>query len=182
MTIAPPSSLVAHTRLHSGALVWRVITVGAVVALLDGLYVVALFAWVLGVTTVQRIFQGIALAVVGRSAAFGEWRTAALGAALHLLVAVGWTAVWALAYTNVAPLRRMVRTTGAALFTGFAYGALVHVAMQLAVLPLTNVTTRPLLERGSLLVLLAHVLVVGPPIVLLTRPLASRPLSRVARH
>jgi hypothetical protein len=41
--------------------------------------------------------------------------------------------------------------------------------MQLIILPRTYATPGPLLTRGAMLVLLAHVLVVGPPIVLIAR-------------
>ena len=168
MNTALPSPAVLDTRPVLRDSARRIVAVGAVVAVVDGLYVVALFSWLLGVTTPRRIFQGIALALVGRSAAFvGGWRTTLLGAGLHLLVAIGWTAVWALAYASSEPLRRAVRTTTGALVVGVAYGVFVHLGMQLLVLPLTNVAARPLLQWDSLLLLLAHMLVIGPPVVLL---------------
>ena len=98
-----------------------------------------------------------------------------MGVALHTLVALAWTTVWALGYSRSAVLRNAVRSTAGALIAGVLYGAFVHLTMQLLVLPLTAVGRGPLLSTGSLLVLLAHLTVVGPPIVLIVR----RPISQL---
>jgi len=148
----------------------RVLVVAAVVALVDGLYVVGVFDWSMGATTAPRIFQGIALALVGRELALGGgWWTALLGLAMHVGVALSWTLVWALLYGGSARVRALVRTVPRALVAGVLYGVGVHLAMQLAILPLTHARVSPMLSRGALLVLLAHVTVIGPPIVLLQR-------------
>jgi hypothetical protein len=146
------------------------------VALLDGLFAVGVFAWILRATTATRIFQGIAAAVLGRADAFaGGVRTTLLGLGLHILVALTWTALWALAYSRSARLRVFVRSASAAVSAGLLYGAFVHLTMQLLVLPLTAVGRGALLGRSSLLVLLAHLIVVGPPIVVIVR----RPTSEL---
>jgi hypothetical protein len=160
---AAPSLQRRHSALTSG------LSAGAVVALLDGLYVIAAFVWILGVTTPQRLFQGIAYAVIGSPALDGGWRTALLGVLLHVIVASGWSIAWSLLYSVSATIRHTVETTHAALLTGVVYGVFVHLAMQLVVLPLTRARTAPLLSKGGLIVLLAHMLVIGPPIVLLVR-------------
>ena len=147
----------------------RALAAATTVFVLDGLYVVAVFAWMMGATTPQRIFQGIARALMGSGAFRRGASTAALGVAMHFGVALVWSIVWALLYARSARLQRTVANPVAAVLVGVAYGVAVHLAMQLVVLPLTHAPSAPLLSRGGLLVLLAHVLVVGPPIVMIVR-------------
>lgn len=148
----------------------RVLRAAAVVGVVDGLYVVAVFDWIMGATTAQRIFQGIALALFGRELALGGgWWTALLGLAMHFSVAFGWSLVWATLYSASASVRSFVEAAPRAIAAGALYGVFVHLMMQLAILPLTHARVSPLLSRGALLVLLAHVTVIGPPIVLLQR-------------
>jgi len=169
MAVSAPA-IAAKTKLDFGSLASKVLVATAVVALLDGLFAVVVFASILRATTATRIFQGIAAAVLGRADALaGGPRTALLGLALHILVALAWTTVWAFAYWRSATLRLLVRSTAGAVTAGALYGVFVHLTMQLAVLPLTAAGRGPLFSAGSLLVLLAHVTVVGPPIVLLVR-------------
>jgi hypothetical protein len=156
-------------------LVIPVLLAAVTVALLDAVYVVVVFAWMLDTTTAQRIFQSIATALIDRPTALaGGWGTATVGALLHLVVSLAWAATWAVAYAVSLPLRRAVRTTRGGLVVGAAYGMVVHLAMQLAVLPLTRAVTGPLFGRVNLLVLLAHVLIIGPPIVLAVRDRRTR--------
>jgi hypothetical protein len=156
-------------RRRTRRLVGKVIAAALAVFLLDGFYVVVVFAGLLQVTTPERIFQGIARALLGPPAFAGGARTVALGVGLHFLVALGWSLAWAVAYERSATLRRRVARTPAALLVGAAYGIVVWLAMQFVVLPLTLAPPGPAVTPGGLLVLLAHILVVGPPIVLLLR-------------
>ena len=140
------------------------------VALIDGLYVVAAFDWIMGVTTATRLFQGIALALVGRDTALGGGTAMVmLGMATHVAIALAWTTAWALLVMLVPRLRELATSLPAAIFLGIAWGIVIHLAMQLALLPMTQAAVAPLASRGSLIVLLAHVTVIGPPIVLLLR-------------
>src|SRR5215207_3592225 len=177
-SVSPPP--VSRAGEHDGvqALAARALRAALVVFLLDGAYVVIVFAGLLHRTTPLRIFQGIAQALLGPAAFSGGGRSAALGLLLHGLVALGWSVVWTLAYQRSAALRRAVASPARALVVGAAYGVLVWLGMQLVVLPLTRATPRPLLSRSALPVVLAHVLVVGPPIVLLVR----RPNAPGAPH
>ena len=173
MAVSAPA-IAAKTKLDYSSLTARVFITTGVVAILDGLFAVGVFAWILHVTTATRIFQGIAAAALGRAEALaGGPRTMLLGLALHTVVALVWTTVWAIGYSRSATLRAGVRSTAWALTAGVLYGAIVHLMMQLLVLPLTAVGRGPLLATGSLIVMLAHLTVVGPPIVLIVRRPAS---------
>lgn len=151
------------------ASVGRILTAAFLVALLDGLYVVVVFAGLLHATTSARIFKGIARAVIGPAAATGGSGTVWLGVALHCAVALSWSIGWAFVFESSATLRRLTATTRSALGVGVVYGICVWAGMRYLVLPLTQAPAGPLMTRGTLLVLLAHVLVVGPPIVLAMR-------------
>jgi hypothetical protein len=148
----------------------RVLAASLVVALLDGLYVVLVFAVPSDVVTAPRLFQGIAVPLFGPGMREGGWWTSALGAFLHTGVALVWSMVWALLLGRSARIRHFVQSLPQAIAIGVGYGVVVHLAMQCLVIPLTpHGTPGPLLSRPSLLVLLAHLLVVGPPIVLMLR-------------
>ena len=139
------------------------------VFVLDGLYVVVVFVLILRRTTVERLFQGIAFAVLGPAALTGGRATASLGVLLHFCVALAWSVVWMIAYERSDLLLRATITARGAAIVGAAYGIFVWLAMHFVVLPLTYATPGPLLGFGSILVAVAHLLVVGPPIVLLER-------------
>ena len=147
----------------------RVLRAAAAVFVLDGLYVVVMFVLILRRTTVERLFQGIAYAVLGQAAFSGGWSSAFLGVLLHFSVALGWSSVWMIAYERSDLLLRATITLPRAIIVGAAYGIFVWLAMHFIVLPLTYAKPAPLLNFGSILVGIAHLLVVGPPIVLLER-------------
>jgi hypothetical protein len=175
MTASSLSFAHPGVRQRMRASVRRILTAASLVALLDGLYVVVVFAGLLHVTTPAKIFKGIARAVIGPAAATGGFGTAMLGVALHCAVALTWSIVWALAFESSAALRRLTATTRSALGVGVAYGTCVWAGMRYLVLPLTQAPPGPLMTRGTLLVLLAHILVVGPPIVLAMRRADTSP-------
>jgi hypothetical protein len=139
------------------------------VFVLDGLYVIVVFVLILRRTTVERVFQGIAYAVLGPAAFTAGWASAALGLMLHFSVALGWSAVWMIAYERSDLLLHATITVPRAILAGAAYGIFVWLAMHFIVLPLTYAKPGPLLNFGSILVGIAHLLVVGPPIVLIER-------------
>ena len=157
------------TRANTQLAVRRVLAAGGLVALLDGLYVVVVFDWVRHSTTTARIFAGIARALIGQAASSGGAAIVLLGVSIHCMVALGWSAVFAVAYSSIGALRRSTSNAWRAVGVGVAYGIFVWAAMRYLVLPLTHAVRAPLLTRGTGLVLLAHVLVVGPPIALVIR-------------
>jgi hypothetical protein len=147
----------------------RVLRAAAAVFVLDGLYVLVVFVLILQRTTVERVFQGIAYAVLEQAAFSGGWWSAFLGVLLHFSVALAWSVVWIVAYERSDFLQRATATPMRAVLVGAAYGIFVWLAMHFIVLPLTHAKPGPLLTFGSILVAVAHLLVVGPPIVLLER-------------
>jgi hypothetical protein len=147
----------------------RVFRAALVVFALDGLYVVVVFVLILQRTTVKRMFQGIAFAVLGQPAFTGGWPAASLGLLLHFSVALAWSVVWMIAYQRSERLQRATIATTRAAVVGAVYGLFIWLAMHFVVLPLTYAKPGPLFTFSSMLVAMAHLLVVGPPIALLER-------------
>jgi len=160
----PPVALTS-ARTHLA----RTLAAGATVGVLDGITAWLFYAVVLRLTSAERLFQGIARALIGDGAFAGGRATAALGLLLHLTVAFTWAAAYALLYRRWAGLRRLTRSTGGALLAGAALGAVVWFAMTLVVLPMTHARPTPLRSGIFVAMLAIHMVVVGTPITLLVR-------------
>ncbi|NOT59365.1 MAG: hypothetical protein HOP19_03975 [Acidobacteria bacterium] len=116
-----------------------------------------------GVTPL-RIAHSIASGVLGRAAFEGGAKTAALGVALHFVIALGAATVFNLASLKSRWLVAQPYVSGA------LYGVAVFWFMQLVVLPLSAISFRqnfsgPVVATG----LLVHVICVGLPIALAAR-------------
>lgn len=111
-----------------------------------------------------RIAQSIASGLLGRAAFAGGCKTAALGVALHFVIALGAATVFNLASLKWRWLIERPYLSGA------LYGVTVFWFMQLVVLPLSAIAfkqnfTWPVVAVG----LLVHILCVGWPIALTVR-------------
>ena len=99
----------------------RIAGTAALVALLDGVFAVVFYVPLLHRTTALRLFQGIAASLLGRTAAFdGGIATGVMGVLMHVGVALGWTVVFALAYSRSEGLRRLLATMPGAIVTGMS--------------------------------------------------------------
>lgn len=141
---------------------------GAVVALTDGLWAVTLWTVVLQKSSASRVFQGIARALLGDAAFTGGTVTTVVGVAMHLAVACGWAAAYALALRHSRAVRRTVSACGP-LLTGAVIGAVVWTVMDLLVLPLTRARATPVASTMFAVNLVGHMLFVGLPLALLVR-------------
>jgi hypothetical protein len=147
-----------------------VLRAAALVGVLDGLFAIAMYVWVLHLTTPVRLFQGIARSLLGPAAMEGGTPAAMLGVAIHFGVAYGWTVVYALLLSGLPWLREQVRDRRGAIGVGVLYGMIVWTTMDLLIVPLTRTSATPFLSWYSLVQLLGHPLSVGLPIALLVRP------------
>jgi hypothetical protein len=110
-----------------------------------------------------RILQSIASGVLGAAAFQGSTRTAALGLALHFLIATAAALTYAVASLRLAGLiRRPV-------LYGGLYGIAVYLFMNFVVVPLSAVAKRPFSPGMALVILGVHVVCVGIPIALAAR-------------
>ena len=111
-------------------------------------------------TGAERLLQGIASGVLGAAAFTGGAATAVLGLLLHYLIALIWTVVLFAAFRVVTPLRRL------SVVTGIAYGVVVWLAMNLIVLPLSNVRQVPIRVGPAVTAVVILVLCIGLPMSL----------------
>jgi hypothetical protein len=79
-----------------------------------------------------KIPQSIASGILGRPAYSGGLRTALLGLALHLFIALSWTAIFVFAARSIRTLSRY------AILSGIIYGSLIYTIMYSLVLPRSN--------------------------------------------
>ncbi|MCU1311647.1 MAG: hypothetical protein JWO20_2772 [Candidatus Angelobacter sp.] len=110
----------------------------------------------------MRILQGIAKGALGPKAFQGGWKTAALGLAVHFLVAYTATTIFYLASRKIAFLTRLP------LASGVLYGIAVYLFMYFVVMPLASL--KPLLTPSAIVIaVLTHIFCVGLPISLTVR-------------
>ena len=112
--------------------------------------------------TVMRLMQFIASGLLGKQAFQGGLPIAALGLALHFLIAFGLVTVFYFASSRLAFLREY------AVASGIIYGLVVFAVMNLIVLPLSAAAARHSLS-GDLIQIGIHMFVIGLPTSLLLR-------------
>jgi hypothetical protein len=146
---------------------------GGVGGLLDIIYAVVLWGIVLDVGSL-KILQSIASGVLGPAAYDGGAATAALGLALHFLIAF----CMALAYVLAA--KRLPVLTTRWLIMGSLYGFVLFAVMNFVVVPLSAIGWRPMKPMGAFRALLPHILFVGPVIAWFAAKRAAPPAVAVA--
>ncbi len=112
--------------------------------------------------TVIRLMQFIASGLLGKQAFAGGLPIAALGLALHFLIAFGLVTVFYFASGRLAFLRQHPVTSG------IIYGLIIFAVMNLIVLPLSAAAPRHSLS-GDLIQIGIHMFVIGLPASLLLR-------------
>ena len=115
--------------------------------------------------TIMRLMQFIASGLLGKSAFQGGLATAALGLALHFVIAFGLVTVFYFASRKLAFLRQRP------VLSGIAYGLIVFAVMNLIVLPLSAATPRHSLS-GDLIQIAIHMFIIGLPTSLLLHRLS----------
>jgi hypothetical protein len=117
-----------------------------------------------------RVLRFVASGLLGAAAARGGAATAALGLALHFVIATGWAAVYWAASRKIAFLRTHPVPAG------LLYGIAVYFLMNLVVVPLSAVPPRPFVPSPGMIGI--HMFCVGLPIALALRHLARDPGGR----
>ena len=113
-------------------------------------------------STATRLLQFVASGLIGAKAFQGGMATAALGLALHFLIAFGLVSVFYLASRRLPLLLRWPVPSG------IVYGLAVFAFMNLVVLPLSAARPRHSLT-GDLIQIGIHMFVIGLPTALLIR-------------
>jgi hypothetical protein len=123
-----------------------------------------------------RVLQAIASGLLGRDAYRGGMPTAALGLALHFLIAAGVVLTYFAASGRWPALARRPWVYGP------AYGVLVYLVMALVVVPLSRAQLGPRTVAGIVNGVLIHVLGVGLPAALAVRAARWRRVSSPHTH
>ena len=165
------SSAVLRPRFPS-----RVGLAGAVVGVLDAVFAVTLYSYVLHRAPPARILQSIAAALLGSDAFEGGAPAAALGLLLNFAVAYSWTLVYAFLWLRWERLRALTSATPGAIAAGLVLGAAIWVAMDLVVLPLTRARVTPIASPTFVIQLVWHAIGLGIPMALIVRDRGSRRL------
>ena len=113
-------------------------------------------------STATRLLQFVASGLLGRPAFDGGLATAALGLALHFVIAFSVVAAFYFASRGLAVLRDRP------LASGVIYGVLVWVVMNAIVLPLSAARPRHALVP-DLIQIAIHIFIIGVPTALLLR-------------
>lgn len=137
---------------------------GSVVGSLD--ITSALIMAIVRGSTPTRLLQFVASGLLGQRAFQGGAATAALGLALHFLIAFSVVAFFYLASRQLPFLYRH------AFISGTAYGVIVYAVMNLVVLPLSAARPRHALVP-DLIQIMIHMFVIGVPTALLLRRYAG---------
>lgn len=142
----------------------RAIATGAVIAgVLDAIFAVIVYVFVLRAESVIGFLQYIASGLLGAVAFSGGLLTAGLGAAIHFFIA------FAFATLYYVVSRRVDILSSHAVPVGLLYGAAIWLFMDLIVLPLTGTPKSPFNAVLFVSFLLDHAFFVGLPIALAVR-------------
>jgi hypothetical protein len=135
-----------------------IFTAGLICGTLDGLSALGLSGG-----KFVRLFQFIASGILGPDAFKGGIKVAALGLALHFLIALVASAVF-YAVSRVLPFM-----IDHAILSGALFGIAIHFFMNFAVIPMSAIGRRPFNPTSFGLQLLIHMVVVGQSIALTVR-------------
>jgi uncharacterized membrane protein YagU involved in acid resistance len=135
---------------------------GLVAGALDIAYACAFWAVKAGVPP-RRIFQSVAAGLLGRASFEGGAATAALGLALHFLIATSMSAAYYLVARRWPLLWRRPVPCGA------AYGLILYGVMNYIVVPLSAAGPGSKDPLWIALSIAVHVLLIGIPIALFAR-------------
>jgi hypothetical protein len=141
-------------RTAHRAILWA----GTICAVLDGLSAVVRGV-MLGAAPI-RIFQGIASGFFGSRAFSGGTTTALMGLAVHVFVSFAAAAVY------VAASRTVPVFNDHPILSGVVYGASVHLFMTFVVIPASAIGARPIVWSSFGVLLLIHMIIVGPSIAI----------------
>ena len=117
-----------------------------------------------------RMLQGIASGLLGQRSFEGGMATAALGLAIHFLIAFTAAAVF------YAVSRKFSSLTQHAVVSGLLYGIAVYIFMYWIVVPLAFPNARHSMSRDVTAVII-HIVLIGLPIALVVRRFSNEKLA-----
>ena len=104
-------------------------------AVIDGLFSSVLNRFFYG-STVTRLWQGVASALLGKEAIDGGTTPAIIGVLMHFGVALAWATLFLLLAIQSSWLRRTISSPAGVIGVAAVYGPIIWMAMSLAIFPL----------------------------------------------
>jgi hypothetical protein len=108
-----------------------------------------------------RLLQSIASGLLGAKSFEGGWETAALGAALHFLIALSAAGIF------YAVSQQLAFLTKRPILSGALYGVAVYLFMYWIVVPLSACRRSPFSIAATIVAIVTHIVCVGLPISLI---------------
>lgn len=106
----------------------------------------------------DQVFIFVASGALGQRAFEGGSSIAWIGLTFHFLIAISWTFLFYLAYSKI----NFVRSDK--MIMGMAYGVVIWLVMNLAVIPLSLIGPRPFNVISATIQIIIHLFVIGLPI------------------
>ncbi|MEP7344465.1 MAG: hypothetical protein ABI877_04335 [Gemmatimonadaceae bacterium] len=141
----------------------RLVRAGLLTAVSDGLFSSVLSVVFYG-STVTRLFQGVAAALLGPDALNGGTRTALIGLLMHVGVAFGWSAVFLFVIMRSTWVRSLLISPSGVIKVAALYGPFIWMVMSLAVIP-ALMHRPPAITIRWWIQLIGHIPFVAIPIV-----------------
>lgn len=154
------------TPLQRARALPTILSAGVTAGVLD--ITAAFVTWAIRGVKPIRILQGIASGLLGPNSFNGGWGTAALGAALHFLIAFSAASVF------YGASRKLPFLTGRPILSGVLYGIAVYIFMYWVVMPLSAYHKPPFSISATIIAIITHIVCVGLPISLIVRRYSGR--------
>jgi hypothetical protein len=140
---------------------------GLIVGLLDGL-AACVNAYLSSGVSADRVFRFVASGFFGAEAHTGNASMIFWGVVFHFVIAIGWTFLFFLLYDRIDFFSKHV------FLWGIIYGLFIWLAMNLLVVPMSQIGPRPFPLKGSLIMIAIHLFVIGVPISYLAKRLLKK--------
>ena len=160
----------ANANVRTGLL--AIVSGGLIVGCLDLAYAIIVYSPKAPILVPQAIASGI----LGKASFTGGASSAVLGVVCHFFIALSIATVYYLASRKLPVLVQN------AVPCGLAYGLMVYCVMHGLVLPLSNVSHRPIPPVYIVTEFIEHAFFVGLPVALTTRYFSRIALSRAASN
>jgi uncharacterized membrane protein YagU involved in acid resistance len=135
-----------------------ILTAGFIAGLLDIGAAIIVYAYLLNLTTPERLLQSVAAGIYGKDAFSGGWQTAITGLLLHFFIAM----CFAVCFYLIQPGFKKI--FGNKILHGIVYGIIVWTIMNKIVLPISAAKTSAFQWKYFLIGISIIIVCVGIPI------------------
>lgn len=146
-----------------------VVKTGITLAIVDAISAYLLGAVFFGHPSFASIWQGVAVALIGKQALTLGTEGMLIGLACHTAVAFAWTTLYYIVYRNWPALERAATGWKGVATVGPVVGAIIWLSMCFIVFPLSQYHHAAKLSFSFVVNFVHHMLVIGPLVVAMDR-------------